>query len=118
MSNPKFLRTDHMRHSRLGKNRKKKQVWRRARGKHSKIRRKRMGYPVMPTIGYATPRKDSGKVEGKIPLLVHNAAEMKKANQNSIIILARVGARKKLELIKLADEMKIKIMNLGGKKWN
>lgn len=112
----KFLRTDYMRFSRLGKNRKKKQKWRRARGKHSKIRRKRFGYPVMPTVGYAKPRKESGKIDGKIPILVHNLNELSKAGKNSLIILARVGARKKLELIRKAGEMNLKIINLGGKK--
>lgn len=113
---PKFLRTDWTRHSRLGKNRKKLQVWRRARGKHSKIRRKRMGYPVMPTVGYMTERKDSGKIDGLTPILVHNLAELSLANKNSIVILARVGAKKKLDLIKKAEEMKLRIHNLGGKK--
>ena len=112
----KFLRTDHMRFSRLGKNRKKKQVWRRARGKHSKIRRKRMGYPVMPTVGYKTPRKQLGLVQGLKPILVHNLDELSKAGKNSIVILARVGAKKKIDLIKKANEMKLKIQNLGAVK--
>lgn len=112
----KFLRTDWMRFSRLGKNRKKKQKWRRARGKHSKIRRKRMGYPVMPTVGYMSSRAESGRVEGKIPVLVHNLNDMKTLSKDSLVILARVGAKKKLDLIKKAQEMNIKILNLGGKK--
>lgn len=112
----KFLRTDYMRYSRLGKKRKKLQVWRRARGKHSKIRRKRFGYPVMPTVGYMTARKDAGKIDGLKPLLVHNLNELSQADKNSIVILARVGAKKKIELMKKAEEMKIKICNAGGKR--
>lgn len=109
---PKFLRTDWMRHSRLGKNRKKKQVWRRARGKHSKIRRKRFGYPVMPTVGYKSARKDSGKVNGMYPVLVHNIRELSAVKKDQIVILAKVGAKKKMDLIKKAEEMNLKILNI------
>jgi|SRR3989344_6514935 len=113
---PSFLRTDWMRFSRLGKNRKKLQVWRRARGKHSKIRKKRFSYPVMPTVGYKTQRKDIGRIDGKIPVLVHNLNELLALTKNNVVILARVGAKKKLELIKKANELNLKITNLGGKK--
>jgi large subunit ribosomal protein L32e len=114
----KFIRTDWWRHSRLGKNRKKKQVWRRARGMHNKTRRVRRGYPVMPSIGFKSPRKESGKVEGFIPVLVHNITELSKLNKTNIAIIAHVGARKKLEILKKAEELKIKILNLnqGDKK--
>lgn len=111
----KFLRTDYMRISKLGKNRKKLQVWRRARGKHSKIRRKRFGYPSKPEVGYKTARKESGKIHGLMPLLVHNVSDLSKAGKDSIIIIARVGAKNKLEIIKKAEEMKLRIFNLGGK---
>lgn len=112
----KFLRTDWTRFSRLGKGRKNKQKWRRARGKHSKIRRKRMGYPVMPTVGYKKPRSQSGLIHGLKPILVHNLAELKQADKNSIVILARIGAKKKLEMIKQAESMGIKILNMENKK--
>ena len=105
----KFVRTDFWRHSKLGKHRKKLQVWRRARGMHSKIRRMRRGYPVMPTIGYKTKRTEAGKVQGLIPVLVHNTKELENLTKNNIVIIAHVGARKRLEILKKADEMKIKI---------
>lgn len=113
---PKFVRTDSWRFSRIGKNRRKLQVWRRARGKHSKIRRKRKGYPVMPTVGYETAKKDRGKIGGLKPILIHNMKELSQATKNNVIIIARVGAKNKMELLKKADEMKIKVMNAGGKK--
>lgn len=113
----KFLRTDHTRFLKLGKKRRKNQVWRAAKGKHSKIRRRRKGYPLRPAIGYRRDAKLSGKVEGLVPILVHNLKELELANKNSIIIIARIGARKKLAIIKKAEEKGIKIMNVGGKKW-
>jgi len=114
---PKFLRVDTVRFLRLGKKRRKLQKWRRARGKSNKLRLGRAGYAKVPTVGFKSPRKISGKIEGLSPKLIHNMNELQSINnKNECIILARVGARKKLELIKKAEEMKIKILNLGGKK--
>ena len=113
----KFIRTDSNRFSKLGKRRKKLQVWRRARGSHSKIRRKRRGYPVMPSIGYRTERKKSGLIKGLFPILVHSLAELLAVDKKSIAILSRrLGARKKLELIKQAQEKNIPVLNLAGDK--
>ena len=115
MAKPKFVRTDSFRFSRIGKNRKKLQVWRGAKGKHSKLRRQRQGYPAIPTIGYGTPRKEAGKIDGLIPVLVHNLNELKSLDKNSIAIIARIGAKKKIEMLKLASELQIKVSNAGGK---
>jgi large subunit ribosomal protein L32e len=113
---PSFHRTDYMRSSKLGKNRKKLHKWRAAKGKHSKIRRQRRNYPKMPTVGYMAEKTQAGKIEGLIPLRVENLAQLSKATKENIIIIARVGAKKKMDLIKKADEMKLKIANLGSKK--
>lgn len=112
-----FLRSDIRRHLRLGKKRRKLQKWRMPKGRHNKIRRKRFGYPIQPGIGFSSPRVNSGKVNGLIPVLVHNSRELMKTSKNNIVIIARVGARKKLEIIKKASEMNIPIFNLntGGK---
>jgi large subunit ribosomal protein L32e len=112
----RFLRVDTQRFSRIGKNRRKLQKWRRPRGKSNKLRLGRAGYAATPKVGFKTARKDSGKVKGLMPKLVHNLNELNALTKNEAAILARVGARKKLELIKKADELKIKILNLGGKK--
>jgi len=113
-----FIRQDSMRYSRLGKKRKKLQKWRKPRGRDSKMRLKRKSYPSVVSIGYKSPRKELGKINGKTPVLVYNLNDLKKANKNSIIILAKIGAKKKLELIKHADENKIEIYNIRREKWN
>src|SRR3989344_3117892 len=111
----KFIRTDYQRFLRLGKKRRKLQVWRRARGRHSKIRRKRRGYPVMPTVGYRTPRKEANKINGLYPKLVHNFNDLSKIGKTETAILSsKIGAKKKLEMIKKASEMNVKILNLGA----
>ena len=113
----KFLRTDIRRHLKLGKRRKKYRKWRRPRGRHNKIREKRVGYPVMPTVGYKTAKKDSGKIQGLAPMLVNNLRDLSKLDKGNLVILSsKLGARKKLEVIKKAEEMNLKILNLGGKK--
>lgn len=111
----RFLRSDWMRHSRLGKNRKKLQKWRKPRGMHSKIRKKRVGYPSFPAVGYRTPRNDACKVRGLVPVLVHNVRELENAGRGSGVIIAGVGAKKKIEIMKTANEKGIKVLNAGGK---
>ncbi len=111
-----FKRTDYNRHLKLGKRRKKLQVWRRAKGRHSKIRKKRRSYPRMPTVGYKTSRSEHGKVNGFYPMLISNMQDLNKIGKNSAaIISSKIGAKKKIEIIKKAEDMKIRILNLGAK---
>ena len=113
----KFLRQDYMRHSKLGKNRKKLQKWRRPKGIHSKMRRQRKGYPVSPSVGYKRPKTERNKINGHMPILINNLNDLGKIKKDCIAVLSgNVGARKKIEIIKKAEEMKIKILNLGVKK--
>lgn len=115
LKKPKFLRADTVRHLRLGKKRRKLQKWRRPRGHHNKLRLKRFSYPVQPGIGYGSLRKTAGKVDGLLPSLVHNIKEMEKLNSKThCVILARVGAKKKIDLLKKAQELNIKIINANG----
>ncbi|MDO8563732.1 MAG: eL32 family ribosomal protein [Nanoarchaeota archaeon] len=110
----KFLRQDTRRHLRLGKRRRKLQKWRNPRGRHNKVRRQRRNYPARVKIGYGTPRETSGKIDNLTPVLVHNLKELSVLKKDSLIIIARVGARKKLDIIKKANESGFKIMNLSG----
>jgi len=110
----RFLRTDWMRHSKLGKNRKRLQRWRKPKGRHNKIRKKRFSYPVSVRIGYKSNRKKSGLVNGLKPLLIYNLKDLDKAGKNSIIIIGKIGAKEKLEIIKKADEKSLKILNISS----
>jgi len=113
----KFLRADTFRLSRIGKRRKKLQKWRRPRGKHNKLRLKRFGHPVQPGIGYATQKSQFGKIQELSPIVVNNLQELYSLNKNNIAIISkRTGAKKKMEIIKKAYELNIKIANAGGKK--
>jgi large subunit ribosomal protein L32e len=116
MPNRTFIRRDLKRFSKLGKNRKKLQRWKRPKGRDNKMRLKRKSYPATVSIGYSSSRKEFGRVNGKIPVLVHNIKDLEKIGSDNVAILARVGAKKKLEIIKFAEDKKIKIANVQNVK--
>ncbi len=112
----KFIRADSFRYSRIGKNRPKLQKWRRPRGKHNKLRLKRAGHSKQPGIGYRKSRKQTGKIKNLLPVLVHNVKDLQELKKANIVILARVGMKKKFEIIKEAEKLGITIFNFGGRK--
>ena len=99
-----------MRHIRIGKNRKVK--WKRPKGRHSKMRKRRKSYPSTVEIGYKSEVKTAGRVNGLIPILVHNTNDLAKIGKNNGAIIAKVGAKKKLDIIKVAMEKNIKLLNV------
>ncbi len=110
-----FVRRGTLKYSRMGLRRPKLQKWRAARGRHSKIRKNRFGYLKSPRIGFKKPVSESGKINNKMPLLVRNMSDVIGANKNNILIIARtLGAKKKIEILKKANEMKLEILNAGG----
>jgi len=105
-----FLRRIHNRYSKLGKRRKKKQVWRRPTGRDNKMRERRRGYPARVNIGYKKPEKEKA-------IVIVNPKELEKIDKKSIIIVGNIGKKKKIEIVKKAKEMKIEISNLNVKKF-
>lgn len=113
-----FLRQDSGRYSKLGKGRKKLQRWRKPKGRHSKMREKRKSYPKVVSAGYKREKKEYGKINGINYELVYNLNELKKLKKNDGIIIGKVGVKKKIDILKKAMEMELKILNmnsLGGK---
>lgn len=108
---PKFVRKDTFKKSRIGKRRKKKQKWRRARGRDNKIREKRKGYRKKPLIGYGAPKS---QLKNK---LVYSARELDQIKKDEIIIVGKVGKKRKIEIAKKAVEKNIKLSNLNTKKF-
>jgi large subunit ribosomal protein L32e len=109
----KFVRRSTLKFSRMGRGRRKLQRWRRATGRHNKMRKNRFGYAKSPRIGFKSPRKDAGKIEGRTPVLVRNLKDFLNLNEKNILIIARtVGAKKRIDMIKKANEMKFKILNV------
>ena len=109
----KFLRRTSSRYSRLGKKRKKKQIWRTPTGRHNKMREKRKGYPIIVSIGYRTDKSLRGKIKDKKPVKVMNIKDLNKIGKENIAIIGKVGNKKKIEIIKAAREKNIEIANLN-----
>jgi large subunit ribosomal protein L32e len=112
----KFIRRNWSKASRLGKKRKTKQVWRSAKGRHNKVREKRKGYPIKVMIGFKQERKGRNLIEKQKPVLVSNAKELEQIKKGEIAIIAKVGNRKRIELVKKAKEKGIPIYNINVNK--
>jgi len=102
---PKFIRRNWTKASRLGKGRKKKQVWRAPKGRHSKTRKKRKGYPIKVMIGFKKSQKEKLK-------MISNLNELEKIGKEEKIIIGKIGMKKKIEIAKKAKEKGIVIINL------
>ena len=101
-----FLRRISNRYSKLGKRRKKKQIWRRPTGRDNKMRERRRGYPARVSIGYKQSEKEKA-------IVIQNPKELEKINKKLIIIVGNVGKMKKIEIAKKAKELKIQLSNLN-----
>lgn len=113
----KFLRSSTRRFLRLGRKSNKKLKWRRARGRHSKIREKIRGKPARITIGFRKPRSERNKINNKIPIIIKNLKGLESATkEKNIIIIASVGGKKKKEIIENANKKGIEILNIRKEK--
>lgn len=105
---PKFVRWGSQNLKRV------KPSWRRARGIHSKIRVKKKGKPRAPTVGYGAPKElrylhPSGFKE----VLVSNVNDLQKVEPKTeaVKIAHTVGKRKRGDILKKAEELKIRVLN-------
>lgn len=117
MANRKFLRRNTTQYLRLGKKRKKTRKWQRPKGKHSKMRQKRKGYPVNVSIGFRKDGKTRDKINGKKVILINNLEELKAANNESVLVLSKIGGKKKIEAAKIAKEKNLNIINFNYNKF-
>lgn len=88
--------------------------WRKPRGIHSKLREHRKAKGFVPRRGYGSPRvvrylHPSGFEE----VLAYNLSDLGKINpeKQACRIAATVGKKKRLEIMKKAEELKIKVLN-------
>ena len=114
---PHFIRKDSYKISRIGKRRKKEQKWRRPRGRHSKLRARERNYLKVPSIGYSSPREVRGSIEGKMPFVVYNVNDFNRKKENQIVVIGKVGMKKKIELVEFASSKNIPLANIDTKKF-
>ena len=113
----KFLRRTWRRYSKLGKGRKRKQVWRRPTGRDNKMRERRRGYPARVSVGYISNKKLKNKIDGKIPVVIMNIQDLEKVGKNKIVIIGNVGKKKRIEIAKIIKDKKIPTQNLNATKF-
>jgi len=113
----KFLRRVWSRYSKLGKRRKKKQVWRKPKGRDNKMREKRKGYPAVVSIGYKKDAKSRGKIQDKQIVIIMNIKDLEKIKKNQIAIIGKIGKKKKIEIAEKAKDKKIQVHNLNIEKF-
>jgi large subunit ribosomal protein L32e len=111
---PKFLRYHWNRYYRL----ERQDTWKRPRGKDNKSRLRLKGYPPPVDPGYRKPKIIRYlHSSGLIAVKVNNINELEKITNKEdkiVVISSSVGFKKKLEIIKRAKELGVKIAN-GGK---
>lgn len=103
----KFLRQDTNKEKCLRK------VWRNPTGRHSKLRLKKAGHRKKPSIGFGKP-KDQKHLHpsGFKFVIVNNPQELSKLKVKAILLSSALGLRKKLEVLKIAKEMNLKVLNI------
>ena len=110
---PKFLREEWFRYKRIPNN------WRRPDGITSKMRINLKYRPNKVRVGYRGPKEVRGlHPSGFEEVLIHNIAELKNIDQTkqAIRIGSKVGTKKRLEIEKKAENLEIRILNIGGRK--
>lgn len=107
---PYFLRDEGFRYKRIPKN------WRRPTGYTSKLRINLKYRPSKVRVGFRSPKIVRGlHASGFEEVMVHNAKELDKidAKKQAVRIGGTVGTKKRLEIVKRADELNIRILNIG-----
>jgi len=113
----KFLRRTWHKYSKLGRGRKKIQTWRRPTGRDNKMREKRRGYPSVVSIGYRKDKILREKIENKKPIIIYNLNDLKKIKKDQIAVIGKIGKKKKIEILKKAQEIKIDIYKTNIEKF-
>ena len=104
---PEFKRQEYNRLKRL------KRKWLAPRGKRSKLRMREKARGPFPSVGYRSPKAVRGlSPEGLPEIRIFNPADLKKVTNQSVIIASAVGKKKRMQIIKRAEEKGIKIANI------
>ena len=110
---PKFVREESWRYKRV------KPSWRSARGKTSRVRRSKEGWPPVVKIGYARPTSTRGlHPSGMREVIVHRPQELEQINPKIQVarIAHTVGENKRLLILEEAERRGIHLLNPGPKK--
>jgi large subunit ribosomal protein L32e len=105
---PKFIRKRGAIYKRLGLK------WRASKGIHSKMRKHKKEAGHQPRPGYGSPRSVEGlHPSGFAEVMIYNVKGLDGINpqKQACRVSATVGKKKKQEIMKRANELKIKVLN-------
>jgi large subunit ribosomal protein L32e len=105
---PRFRRQESWRYKRVG------DTWRRPHGIDSKMRKKVKGWPPSPCPGYRSPKKTRGlHPSGFVETRVHSVEDLEGIDPElqAIRIARTVGGRKRVDILALAEEKGIHVLN-------
>jgi len=105
---PEFLRQNAKNLKTLGKK------WRMPRGRHSKLKMHKKSKGFMPNTGYGSPVEVRGfHPSGFEEVLIYNSNDLTKINptNQACRIASTVGKKKRLDIMKKSEELKIKVLN-------
>jgi len=105
----KFVRTDFRKYSKLGVRRKNKQKYRKGKGIDNKMRLNIKGHLKKVTIGYKNMKKTRGLVKELKPIMIKNLKDLKKLGKSEIGIIAKIGNKKRKEIVEYAIKNNIKL---------
>lgn len=105
---PKFRRQESWRYKRVTDR------WRRPHGIDSKMRKKIKGWPASPTTGYRSPKKTRGlHPSGFLEIRVQTIEDMLGIDPEiqAIRIARTVGERKRVQILAIASERGVHVLN-------
>ena len=110
---PRFAREESWRYKRV------KESWRSPRGKTSRVRRSKDGWPPVVKIGYARPKAFRGRhPSGLDEVMVWRPSDLEHMNPKTQAarIAHTVGESKRVQILDLAKKANIRVLNPGLKK--
>ncbi|MEM2874030.1 MAG: eL32 family ribosomal protein [Candidatus Nanoarchaeia archaeon] len=112
---PKFLRQDYHHRAKI-----RDEVWRKPKGRHSKMRQHKRGHRASVKVGYRNPAKVRGlHKSGAEFVYVNTLADINKIHppHQIGILSANIGNKKRYEILKAAMEKKILFVNVDAAKF-
>jgi len=110
---PHFVREESWRYKRV------KESWRSPRGKTSRVRRSKDGWPPVVKIGYARPESIRGRhPSGLKEVMVWRPKDLEHVNPktDAVRIAHTVGENKRVQILDQAKKASIRVLNPGLKK--
>ena len=91
-----------------------KDTWRKPKGRHSKMRKQERGRGRIPKPGYGSPLAVKGlNKQGFREIRVFNPSQLERLDKNkeSALVASTVGRKKRLEILKKAEELGVIVSN-------